>query len=209
VFQLIESGPCPSNAGLVFTYTAANSGTSDTALDTSPGPGSPWSPLAGVQCNAEYPALTSGPSGLGLLFTNDASLTHTTTQFRRFTAPATFGGAVKVASGAGLQPSLTQDGAGDLYATWLSNGTGLRFADSQNGGKWYGPVTLFSEKGGAVSVDGIASATSASGQGWAVFASDRTEYALPFVAADALPPADSHLKLAPKSFSPSKGTKVR
>jgi hypothetical protein len=42
-----------------------------------------------------------------------------------------------------------------------------------------------------------------------VFASDRTEYALPFVAADALPPTDSHLKLAPKSFSPSKGTKVR
>jgi hypothetical protein len=210
VFQLIEAGPCPSNQGLVFTYAAINSATTNAALDTSPGlAGSPWSPLAGVQCNAEYPALTSGPSGLGLLFSNDASLTHTTTQFRRFTAPATFGGAVTVASGAALQPSLTQDGAGGLYATWLSNGTGLRFAYSNNAGKsWFGPVTLFSEKGGTVSLDSIASATNTSGQGWAVFASGGTEYAQPFVAADALPPMDSHLKLHSKSFSSPKGTKV-
>jgi len=190
----------------VFTYAAINSSTTNAALDTSPGPGSPWSPLAGVQCNADYPALTSGPSGLGLLFTNEAG---DTTQFRKFTPPATFGGSVKVASGSALEPSLTQDGIGNLYATWLNNGTGLRFAYGQDGGStWFGPVTLFSEKGGAVSVDGIASATNSSGQGWAVFESGGTEYAMPFVAADALPPADSHLKLAPKSFSPSKGTKV-
>jgi hypothetical protein len=206
VFQLIEAGPCPSNEGFVFTYAAATSSTGDAALDMSPGPGSPWSPLAAVQCNAESPALTSGPSGLGLLFTNDAD---NTTQFRRFTAPATFGGAVKVASGSALQPSLTQDGAGNLYATWLSNGTGLRFAYGQSGGsKWFGPVTLFSEKGGSVSVDSVASATNGSGQGWAVFASGGTEYAQPFVAADALPPQDSHLKLSPKSFSSSQRTKV-
>jgi len=207
VFQLIEAGPCPSNEGLVFTYAGINASTTNAALDTSPGPGSPWSPLAGVQCNADNPALTSGPSGLGLLFTNEAT---TTTQFRRFTAPATFAGAVKVASGAALQPSLTQDGAGDLFATWLTNGTGLRLAYSDNGGNgWFGPVTLFSERGGAVSVDSVASATNAGGQGWAVFASGGTEYAQPFVAADALPPTDTHLKLAPKLFSPSKGTKVR
>ena len=209
VFQLIEAGPCPSDEGLVFTYAAINASTTNATLDTSPGPGSPWSPLAGVQCNTESPALTSGPSGLGLLFTNDASLTHTMTQFRRFTAPATFGGAITVASGAAQQPSLTQDGGGGLYATWLTNGTGLRFAYSQNGSKWSGPVTLFSEKGGAVSVDGIASATNGPGQGWAVFESGGKEYAQPFVAADALPPADSHIELAPQSFSSSKGTKVR
>jgi hypothetical protein len=211
VFELIETGPCPSNEGLVFTYAPISASTTNAALDTSPYlGGSPWSVPAGVQCNTESPALTSGPSGLGLLFTNDASLTHATTEFRRFTAPATFGAAVKVASGAAFQPSLTQDGAGGLYATWLSNGTGLRFAYGEGGGgRWFGPVTLFSEKGGAVGVDGIASATNGSGQGWAAFESGGREYAQPFVAADALPPTDSHLKLAPKSFSPSKGTKVR
>ena len=202
VFQLIETGPCPSNEGLVFTFAAANSSTSNTALDTSPGPGSPWSPLGAVQCNAENPALTSGRSGLGLLYTNDAS---TTTQFRRFTAPATFDSAVTVAHGAALQPSLTQDGAGGLYATWLTNGVGLRLAYSQNGGSsWSGPVTLSGSNG----LDSVASATGVSGQGWAVFASGGTEYAQPFVAADALPPEDSHLKLHPKSFSPSNKTKV-
>jgi hypothetical protein len=41
-----------------------------------------------------------------------------------------------------------------------------------------------------------------------VFESGGTEYAQPFDAADALPPADSHLRLAPKSFSTSKGTKL-
>jgi hypothetical protein len=208
VFQTIEAGPCPSNEGLVFAYASLTTATTNAELDTSPGlAGSPWSPLAGVQCNAESPALTSGPSGLGLLFTNDAS---TTTEFRRFTAPATFGGAVKVAPGAALQPSLTQDGTGALYATWLTNGAGLRFAYSDNGGKgWFGPVTLFSEKGGILSLDGIASATGAGGQGWAVFESNGTEYAQPFDAADAVPPRDSHLKLAPKSFSSATGTKVR
>jgi len=206
VFQLIESGPCPSDEGLVYTFASADSSTSDAALDTSPGAGSPWSPLGSVQCNTEYPALASGTSGLSLLYTNDASLTHTTTQFRRFTPPATFGGAVTVAAGAAIQPSLNQNGAGDLYATWINNSTGLRLAYSQNGSKWYGPVTLFSEKGGAVGIDGVASSVGATGQGWAVFESGGTEYAQPFDAADALPPADSHLKLAPKSFSASKGT---
>jgi hypothetical protein len=206
VFQMLEVGPCPTNQGLVFSFAAANSGTSNAALDTSPGPGSPWSALAGVQCNAENPALTSGPGGLGLLLTNDAN--HKT-QFRKFTPPATFGSARTVASGAALDPSLTQDGTGGLYATWLTNGTGVRLAYSQNGGSsWFGPVTLFSNHGGLASLDSLASATSSSGQGWAVYASGGTEYAQPFDAADAAPPQDSHLKVHPKSFSPGKGTKL-
>ena len=193
VFQMLETGPCPSNEGLVFTYAALTAATTNAALDTSPGPGSPWSPLAGVQCNTESPAVTSGPSGLGLLFTNDAN--HRT-QFRRFSAPATFGAAVTVAPGAALGPTLTQDGAGGLYATWLNNGTGLRLAYSNNGGKsWFGPTTLARDTSGSISYQGIASATGSSGQGWAVYASGGTEYAQPFDAADALPPKITHLKL--------------
>lgn len=197
VFQLLEAGGCPSNGGLVFTYAAIDPSTSNAALDTSAGPGSPWSALARVQCDGENPALTGGPGGLGLLYTNDAS---TSTQFRRFTAPATFGPATTLASGAALEPTVTQDAAGGLYATWLSNGTGVRLSYSRDGGKgWFGPCTLFGDKAGLAGLDSVSSATNAGGQGWAVYASNGTEYAQPFVAADAdVAPKDAHLKLHPK-----------
>jgi hypothetical protein len=206
VFQLLEAGGCPSNGGLVFTYAAIDSATSNAALDTSPGPGSPWSPLARVQCDAENPALTSGPGGLGFLYTNDAS---TATQFRRFTAPATFGPATTVARGAALEPTLTQDGTGGLYATWLTNGIGLRLAYSRDGGNgWFGPRTLFADKDGLAGLDSVASATNAAGQGWAAYASNGTEYAQPFVAADAdVTPKDARLRLHPKTPS-AHGAKI-
>jgi hypothetical protein len=196
VFQLLEAGGCPSNGGLVFSYAAIDSATSNAALATSPGPGSPWSPLARVQCDAENPALTSGPRGLGLLYTDDAS---TTTLFRPFTAPATFGPITTVARGAALEPTVTQDGTGGLYATWLTNGIGLRLAYSHDGGRgWFGPHTLFADQNGLAGLDSVASATDAAGQGWAVYASKGTEYAQPFVAADAaVTPRDAQLKLQP------------
>ncbi len=200
VFELLEAGACPSNEGLAFTYAAIGATTSNAALDASPGPGSPWSPLAGVQCDAENPALTSGPGGLGLLYTDDAS---TTTQFRPFTGPAAFGPVTTVAAGAALEPTVTQDGTGGLYATWLTNGVGLRLAYSQDGGKgWFGPHTLVTDKDGLAGLDSVASATDAAGQGWAVYASNGTEYAQPFVAADAeVTPKDAHLKLRPRTPS--------
>ncbi len=91
VFELIETGPCPSGEGLVYTYAPLSAATTNGELNTTTGqPGSPWAPLGGVTCNAEYPAVTSGPDGLGLLATNDTSLSAEKLQFRRFGAPSTW-----------------------------------------------------------------------------------------------------------------------
>jgi hypothetical protein len=75
VFQLLEAGPCPATDGLVYAYAPLSAATTNAELNTTTGkPGSPWAPLGGVTCNAESPALTSGVDGLGLLATNDTTL---------------------------------------------------------------------------------------------------------------------------------------
>ena len=199
VFELLETGPCPSTSGLVFSWATVNASTTNAALNAS----SAWSPLAAVQCNAEYPAVRGGQSGLGVLYPDDTNLAGVT-QYRKFTAPGTFSSSVTVAGGTALQPSLSQDGAGGIYATWLTNGTGLRLAWSGDGGLgWDGDNTLFKETT-SVSLDSVASAVDASGQGWAVYASNGTEYAQPFTAADSyVTPQDRNLRVKPSSFASS------
>ncbi len=195
VFQLNSTGPCPSGNGLVFSWASDTPATTDAGLNTS----SFWPPLAELQCNAAYPAVGGGPSGLGVLFTNDTSLAGVT-QFRKFTAPGTFAPAVTVAEGTALDPSLSQDGAGGIYATWRTNGVGLRLAYSADGGlAWIGARTLVAGDVGAP-----ASAVNPAGQGWAVYAANGTEYAQPFAAADAnVAPSDHNLRVVPSSFSSS------
>jgi hypothetical protein len=144
--------------------------------------------------------VTSGRDGLGLLATNDASLTAEKVQFRRFTPPSTWGAPVTVADDAGLEPTVSQDGAGGMYATFVNNDHGLQLAYSSDAGsKWSGPVTLFGIKNDSAP-GSAASAVNSGGQGWAVCAFQGTESAQPFAAADALPPEVSHLKLKPASF---------
>ena len=197
VFELIETGPCPSNSGLVFSWAAVDASTTDASLNST----SAWSPLAGVECDAEYPAVAGGPSGPGLLFTNDTNLAGVT-QYRKFTAPGTFASPVTVAGGTALQPSISQDGAGGIYATWLTNGVGLRLAWSGDGGVgWDGDNTLARETSN-VGVDSVASAVNSAGQGWAVYASNGAEYAQSFVAPDSyVTPRDAGLRVKPKAFA--------
>jgi hypothetical protein len=201
VFQLIETGPCPSSQGLVYAYAPLSAATTNSELNTTTGePGSPWSPLGEVTCNAESSAVTSGRDGLGLLATNDASLTAEKVQFRSFIPPSTWGAPVTVADDAGLEPTVSQDGAGGMYATFVNNDHGLQLAYSSDGGsEWSGPVTLFGIKNDSAP-GSAASAVNSEGHGWVVYAFQGTEYAQPFTAADALPPEVSHLKLTPASF---------
>ena len=77
-----------------------------------------------------------------MLFTNDTNLVGVT-QYRKFTAPGTFAPAVTVAGGTAIQPSLSQNGAGGIYAAWLTNAVGLRLAYSGDGGLgWDGDRTI-------------------------------------------------------------------
>ena len=67
------SSPCPSSAGeaLVYAYAPISASTTPADLSTSPGASSPWRPLAKVDCDGVDPAVGGGPSGLGLLETNE------------------------------------------------------------------------------------------------------------------------------------------
>ncbi len=197
-YDILDQGPCPSSDGLVYTFASLPA--SNAQLDTSTGhTGSPWSPLAEATCNAESPAVTSGPSGLGLLDTNDASLSDQFAQFRKFTPPSTWGAPVTVIKAPAQQPTVSQDGSGGVFATFV-NDSGVQLMYSANGGRgWSGPGKLFPQKNDAVP-DALGSAVGVSGQGWAVYSFGGIEYAQPFDAADALPPSISHLKLSPDRF---------
>ena len=112
--------PCWNDGeGLVFSYATVSASTTDAVINENPSTsGSPWSPLAKVDCETENPAVGGGPSGLGLLETYDPSLGDDTVQYRTFTPPATFGAPVTIAPGTSNEDSLSQDGSGGIYATW-------------------------------------------------------------------------------------------
>jgi hypothetical protein len=183
VFTLIEAGPCPSTIGLAYSFASLPA--SNATLSSTAG----WHPLAGVDCNTELPAVGGGPSGLGLLETNETPSNPELVQYRRFTPPSTFGAPVTLASNAAaLSPSVSQDGAGGVYATWIDNNTGVNLAYSPTGGaSWYGPVSLLGNDNGALSIGSMASSVDSSGIGWAAYAANGREYAQPFDAQYTIP----------------------
>ena len=89
------SSPCPSSASeaLVYAYAPVGPATTPAELSTSPGGSSPWRPLAEVDCDGADPVVGGGPSGLGLLETNEAHVPNpapssSTGTSRRFPASA-------------------------------------------------------------------------------------------------------------------------
>ena len=121
--------------GLVYAYAPLSAATSNSELNTTTGqPGSPWAPLGSVTCNADYPAVTSGPAGLGLLATNDTTLSAQKLQFRRFTPPAKWSDPFTVTDNVGLDPTVSQDShTGGMYATFLNNDHGVQLASLERG----------------------------------------------------------------------------
>jgi len=182
---LAEKGysPCPSSASaaLLYAYAPVSASTTPAELSTSPGGSSPWRPLAEVDCDGTDPAVGGGSSGLGLLETDTAS-TDTLVQYRHFSPSSGFGPAVTIASDeVGTDGSLSQDSAGDIFATWLDDTTGANLAySSDKGATWSKPKILFSNAGNPSGISLLVSAVGASGQGWAVYAVGKREYAQRF-----------------------------
>ncbi|HXW80875.1 MAG TPA: VWD domain-containing protein [Acidimicrobiales bacterium] len=176
------SSPCPSSASeaLVYAYAPINTSTTPAELSTSPGGSSPWRPLAEVDCDGTDPAVGGGPSGLGLLETNESS--GTLVQYRHFSPSSGFGPAVTLATNeVGGDGTLSQDSAGDIFATWLDNSTGVDLAYSSDGGAiWSKPRILFSNGSDPSGIKSLATAVGPSGQGWAVYAVGEHEYAQKF-----------------------------
>ena len=180
------SSPCPSSASeaLVYAYAPISPTTTPAELSAAPGGPSPWRPLAEVDCDGADPAVGGGPSGLGLLETNEAHVPNPgpIVQYRHFSPSSGFGSAVTLAAGeVGVDGTLSQDSAGDIFATWLDNATGVDLAYSSDGGAtWSKPKILFSNAGNPSGLSLLSSAVGPSGQGWAVYAVGKREYAQRF-----------------------------
>jgi hypothetical protein len=184
----------PCHDGVPFTtwsFASLSAGTTQAGLNTNPGVGgSAWSqPLTPLDCNSENPAIAGGAGGFGVL---DGSFNSggPTVYHRYNESDGKFDlGSVTLAHESEVSPSLSQDGGGGVYATWSTGLTDLRLAYSPNGGSaWDGPVTLANSTASGDRLDDPASAVNGAGNGWVAYSLASTEYAQPFVKADAIVP---------------------
>ena len=149
-------------------------------------PNSAWRvALAQADCNAEYSTVGGGPSGFGIL---EDDLGTSSVIYHRFdqgtmkfdTPPVT------VVSGHGeLDPALSQDGGGGIYATYLAGAGGaVDLSYSADGGHSFSTAVLNPNPAGGV--DNLASAVNAAGQGWATWTDNGSVFARSFQAVDAI-----------------------
>lgn len=148
-------------------------------------PKSAWqTELTHADCEISYPAVAGGPSGFGVV-ENDTTRGYTVyhpfdPSHRDFDTPLT-----TISTEQESNPSLSQDGSGNLYLTYASF-EGVKFAFSSDAGvAWTGPSYLTT---GIGLFTNPTSSVSSNGQGWLVWDNEESVYAQPFVAADAIPP---------------------
>jgi hypothetical protein len=178
-FEIIEAGPCPTTDGIDYAFAplpATNAGLDTTTGET----GSAWQPQQLLECDADYPAVGGGPSGLGVL---DEDETNSTVVYHPFdAATGTFAAPVAITSGHELEAALSQTSTGGVVATWVSGGDELDLDYSSAGGhSWPTPKVLVSS--GETDIGGASSSVNASGQGWVAYTAANVEYALPFTTA--------------------------
>jgi len=186
VYETLGPPGCPSGSfDTAFVYGSGEQGAGN-SYNISPGElNSAWRVgLSPGDCEVEYPAVGGGPSGFGVVEDNLAA---GSTVYHRFD-PTTnsFDTPLVTIAGEGEEsPSVNQDGAGGVYATYLAGFRGaVRLAYSSNGGSaWSGPATLDAAGGSALSSD-----VNAAGQGWATWQVGETYYAQSFNASDSLGP---------------------
>jgi hypothetical protein len=179
-----SNGPlgCPLD-GLLFAYGAGNQQAGND-YNTSPGSaGSAWTGTVALgQCGVKQFTVGGGSSGFGVLESDES---HGLTVYQPFNQTTkAFGGMVEVANQGELYPSLSQDGAGGIYATYMYGGTGGPVAlsySSDGGTTWIGPVQLDAFNGEA----NVISAVNGAGQGWVAWNDNGSVFAQPFIAADA------------------------
>jgi hypothetical protein len=187
------NGPlgCSSAVTVPFgTAFAFGSGPQSAGNDYNVSPGSPnsaWKvPVAQADCNVDYAAVGGGPSGFGVV--EDNELTKTTIYHRFNQATNSFDTPmVTIAGESEQQSSVSQDGAGGVYATFLGEGAGgpIDLAYSFDGGTtWAGPNAL--NVNADLGAGDLTSSVGPAGHGWAVWTDNGSVYAQPFVATDAV-----------------------
>jgi hypothetical protein len=189
---LYTNGPlgCPVQFafGTAYVYGSGNQSASNN-YNISPGqPGSAWKvPATQADCNVENPGVGGGPSGFGVLETNEAN--HTTAYHRFNAATMKFDTPmVTVANQSELDAALSQDGAGGIYGTYLLDGAGgpINLSYSGDGGKSFASGVLQANKDGGDA--NVTNGLNGAGQGWAVWTNNGSVFAQPFQAADAISP---------------------
>jgi len=162
VFNTLEDPPCKT-FGTAFAYAPGtpSAASYDEAANVA---GTAWqSPLAQLDCGVSYPAVGGGPDGFGVVEQDEAT-TPTSIVYHRFDeSTGKFDlPEVKISAESGHGTSVSQDGSGNIYATWLGNG--IRFASSADAGaSWTVPVTINADP----AVNDLTSSVGSSGQGWA------------------------------------------
>ncbi|HEY2321064.1 MAG TPA: hypothetical protein VGH67_22340 [Solirubrobacteraceae bacterium] len=180
--------PVQFSFGTAYVYGSGNQSASN-SYNISPGsPGSAWKvPATQADCNVENPGVGGGPSGFGVLETNEAN--HTTAYHRfdattmKFDTPM-----VTVAKESELDAALSQDGAGGIYGTYLLDGAGgpIALSYSADGGKSFTSGVLQANKDGQDA--NVTNGVNGAGQGWATWTNNGSVFAQPFQAADAISP---------------------
>jgi hypothetical protein len=137
-------------------------------------------------CNVDYPAVGGGPSGFGVLETDELNQRTVYHRFdpvsQAFDVPA-----VTVSTDPEQQPTVSQDGAGGVYATFLRGGAEgpISLSYSSDGGRnWTGPATLAPNT--TTGVHHLTSAVNSAGQGWVSWDDNGSIVARPFQAGDAV-----------------------
>jgi carbon monoxide dehydrogenase subunit G len=180
--------PVQFSSGTAYAYGSGNQGAGN-SYNISPGsPGSAWKvPVSQADCNVEHPGVGGGPSGFGVLESDEG---HGTTVYHRFDA-----GTMKfdtpmvtVANQSELYAAVSQDGAGGIYGTYLLDGPGgpINLSYSGDGGKSFTSAVLNPNKDALD--DHVTSAVNGAGQGWAAWINNGSVFAQPFQAADAIAP---------------------
>ena len=187
-------GCSPSQTVPFGTAYAYGSGPESASNDYNISPGMPnsaWKVAASLaDCNVEYPAVAGGPSGFGVLEQNDLKGTTVYHRFNQSTSSFAGNSMVTVANEHEIDPAVSQDGSGGVYATFLGGGDGgpVSLAYSSNGGNsWIGPATL--TRNTSTGIFNVTSMVNPTGQGWASWTDNGAVYAQPFQAVDALVPA--------------------
>jgi hypothetical protein len=188
-----SNGPlgCPVqfSFGTAYVYGSGNQSAAN-SYNISPGqPGSAWKvPVTQADCNVENPGVGGGPSGFGVLETNEAN--HTTVYHRFDSATLKFDTPmVTVANQSEGSAALSQDGAGGIYGTYLLDGAGgpINLSYSADGGKTFTSGELQGDKDSQDA--NVTNGVDGAGQGWAVWTNNGSVFAQPFQAADAISPA--------------------
>lgn len=181
--------PVQFSFGTAYVYGSGNQSASN-SYNISPGsPGSAWQvPVTQADCNVENPGVGGGPSGFGVLETNEANSSTVYHAFNaatmKFDTPM-----VTVANQSELDAALSQDGAGGIYGTYLLDGAGgpINLSYSADAGKSFTSGVLQANKDGQDA--NVTNGVNGAGQGWAVWTNNGSVFAQSFQAADAISPA--------------------